>query len=224
MQILLIRHGQTAGDPYEEPDMPASGYLSEDGEKQALALRESLAGERINLIWTSRLGRAIRTAVVALDGHKVPVKHFAFLNEWKPAPEARNATSTVWEKMNEGAGAWEAEETWQSSLGEGTLEFLSRVGPPFLKELSKVGAHSRHGGFAIDDHAHDQTLAVVAHGGTLAILLGFLLKIPPFPVGVFSFELTAVARLQFKKQGSVYYPQLVIPAPHLKQAGCTSRH
>ena len=216
MQILLIRHGQSAGNPYEEPDMPAHGYLSEDGESQARALRETLVAEHINLIWTSKLGRAIRTAAVALDGHKVPVKHFGFLNEWMPSPDVRNVTSTVWEKMNEGAGSWEAEETWKTPLGEGTLEFVARVGPPFLNELSKLGVHARHGGFVLDDHAQDLTLAVVAHGGTLGTLLGFLLKVPPFPVGVFNFELTAVGRLHFKRQGSVWYPQLVVPAPHLK--------
>lgn len=216
MQILLIRHGHSAGNPFEEPEMPAHGYLSEDGENQAVALRKTLASERIDLIWTSKLGRAIRTAAVALDGHKVPVKHFGFLNEWMPAPEARTVNSTVWEEMNKGSDSWEAEDTWKTPLGEGTLEFVARVSPPFLKELSKVGVHARHGGFVVDDYAQHLSLAVVAHGGTLGTLLGFILKIPPFPVGAFSFELTATAHIKLKKQGTVWYPQLTIPAPHVK--------
>ena len=216
MRILLIRHGQSAGDPFAETSMPAHGFLSEHGETQAQALQKTLAAEHISLIWTSKLGRAIRTAAVALDGHKVPVKHFGFLNEWMPAPEARTVNSTAWEKMNEGSDTWEAEETWKTPLGEGTLEFTARVGPSFLKELSKVGVHARHGGFVIDEHAKDLSLAVVAHGGTLGTLLGFLLKVPPFPIGVFNFDLTAVAHITFRKQGSVWYPQLLIPAPHLK--------
>lgn len=216
MQILLIRHGHSAGNPFEEPEYPAHGYLSGDGEKQAEALGRALAAEDIHIVWTSKLGRALRTAAIALDHRQVPVRHFGFLNEWMPNPDSRRVGATEWEKMNADAGSLEAEQTWKTPLGEGTLEFLSRVGPPFLHELANLGVHAKHGGFAIEECAADLNLAVVAHGGTLSSLLGFLLKIPPFPVGGFSFELTAVACIRFKKQGSIHYPQLTIPAPHLR--------
>lgn len=216
MEIYLIRHGQAAGNPYEEPDYPAHGYLSSDGESQASLLREELSDYDISLVWTSKLGRALRTAAIALDHRKIPVRHFAFLNEWMPNRETRNVDSAQWEKMNASAGAMEAEETWKTDLGEGCLDFLARVGPPFLKELAAIGVHARHGGFVISEEAKNLNLAVVAHGGTLGALLGFLLRIPPFPVGCFNFQLTAVAHLHFKQQGSVAYPQLVIPAYHLK--------
>jgi broad specificity phosphatase PhoE len=57
------------------------------------------------------------------------------------------------------------------------------------------------------------TLAVFAHGGSLGSLLGFLLAIPPFPVGRFNFELTGLARIRMHRQRDVWYPQLVIAAP-----------
>ena len=216
MEIFLIRHGHAAGNPYEEPDYPAAGYLSLDGESQAELLREELRDYDISLIWTSKLGRALRTAAIALDHRQIPLRHFAFLNEWMPNKETRTLDSSEWEKMNASAGSWEAEETWKTELGEGCLDFLARVGPPFLKELATVGVHARHGGFVISEEAENLRLAVVAHGGTLSALLGFLLGLPPFPVGGFNFQLTSVAQLHFKKQGSVSYPQLVIPAHHLK--------
>ena len=215
MQILLIRHGHSSGNPFDEPDYPGHGYLSGDGERQAEALKEALRHDPINLVWTSKLGRALRTAAVALDHREIPVRHFAFLNEWMPNPDSRQVGSTEWEKMNADAGVLEAEQTWKTPLGEGTLDFLARLGPPFLHELATLGVHSKHGGFCIEEDAEELCLAVVAHGGTLSALLGFILKIPPFPIGVFNFELTAVARIHFKRQGTVYYPQLVIPASHL---------
>lgn len=211
-----MRHGHAAGNPYEEPDYPAHGYLSEDGENQAGLLREELNAHEITLVWTSKLGRALRTAAVALGHREVPVKHFAFLNEWMPARETRQVDTAEWEKMNLTAGTLEAEETWKTGLGEGCLEFLARVGPPFLRELSEIGVHARHGGFVMDDAVEHDKLAVVAHGGTLSALLAFLLGIPPFPVGCFHFELTSIARIHFKRQGSVFFPQLVIPAYHLQ--------
>jgi broad specificity phosphatase PhoE len=213
MQLLLIRHGRMAGDPYVEPEPPAEGCLSPDGDGQARVLGEKLRDERIDLAWTSTYGRAVRTAHVALEGRGIPLTRFGFLREWIPNRELARADSTQWEVMNEAAAGHHAEQTWKTGLGEGCLEMLARVGPPFLKELEKVGVHARHGGYVLDGRAQDLTIAVFAHGGSLGALLGFLLGIPPFPVSRFSYELTGVARIKMHRQRDVWYPQLTIPAP-----------
>ena len=202
-----------AGDTYAEPDPPAGGYLTEVGEGQARALGGKLIGEKIDLAWSSTYGRAIRTAHLALDGRGIPLTLLAFLREWFPDMATAGADATRWEVMNETARNYHAEQTWKTELGEGCLEMLARVGPPFLKELEKLGVHARHGGYVIEDRAEDLTLAVFAHGGSLSALLGFLLGIPPFPVGRFSFDLTGVARVRMHRQRDVWYPQLVVAAP-----------
>ena len=213
MQILLIRHGKAAGDTYAEPDPPAAGYLTEVGEAQARALGGKLSGEKIDLAWSSTYGRAIRTAHLALEGRGIPLTLLGFLREWFPDMATAGADATRWEVMNEAARNYHAEQTWKTELGEGCLEMLARVGPPFLKELEKLGVHARHGGYVIEDRAEDLTLAVFAHGGSLSALLGFLLGIPPFPVALFSFDLTGVARVRMHRQRDVWYPQLVVAAP-----------
>lgn len=213
MQILLIRHGRTAGDPYAEPEPPAEGFLTADGDEQARALGVKLRGEKIDIAWTSTYGRAVRTAHLALEGRGIPLTRFGFLREWFPNMELARADSTQWEVMNEAAGEYHAEQTWKTDLGEGCLEMLARVGPPFLKELEKIGVHARHGGYVLEKPAQDLTLAVFAHGGSLGALLGFLLGIPPFPISRFGYELTGLARIKMHRQRDVWYPQLVIPAP-----------
>lgn len=212
MEILLIRHGKAAADPYAEPPAPAEGFLSDLGMEQARALGAKLKDEQIDLAWTSTYGRAVFTSHLALEGRNIPVSHFAFLREWLPNLEVAQADGTQWEKINIAAAAYHAEQTWKTDLGEGCLEMLARVGPPFLKELEKIGVHARHGGYIIEEQARDLRLAVFAHGGSLSALLGFLLGIPPFPVGRFSFELTGVARIRMLQQSDVWYPQLVLSA------------
>jgi broad specificity phosphatase PhoE len=211
MEILLIRHGKASGDTYAEPMPPAEGFLSEEGMAQARELGVQLRGEKIDLAWTSPYGRAVFTAHLALEGRGVPTERFSFLREWLPAPELAKADSAEWEKMNVASAEFYAEQTWKTDLGEGCLDMLARVGPPFLKELEKVGVHARHGGYVIEPRAENLRIAVFAHGGSLSALMGFLLNIPPFPVSRFSFELTGMARVRMQSQQGVWYPQLVIP-------------
>ena len=182
------------------------------GIEQARAMGEKLRDETIDLAWTSTYGRAVFTAHLALEGRNVPLSRFSFLREWLPDLETAQADSTQWEKINAAAGDYHAEQTWKTPLGEGCLDMLSRVGPPFLKELEKIGVHARHGGYVLDDCAMDLKLAVFAHGGSHSALLGFLLAIPPFPVSRFSFDLTGLARIRMQRQRDVWYPQLVLPA------------
>ena len=211
MEILLIRHGKAAGDPYAQPEPPADGFLSEEGMRQAMELGRQLKAEKIDLAWTSTYGRAVLTAYLVLEGRGIPLSRFSFLREWLPDLETARADSTEWEKINVAAAKLPAEQTWKTDLGEGCLEMIARVGPPFLKELEKVGIHARHGGYVIEKHAEDLKIAVFAHGGSLGALLGFLLDIPPFPVSRFNFDLTGVARIRMQRQNDVWYPQLSVP-------------
>ena len=210
MEILLIRHGQAAGDPYAEPEFPAEGFLSAEGVRQARELGERLGSQKIDHVWASTYGRAMLTARLAMEGRGIPIERFGFLREWLPDPATAKADTTEWEKLNVAAAALPAEQTWKTAMGEGCLEMLARVGPPFLRELEKLGVQARHGGYVLEKRAEDSVLAVFAHGGSLSALLGFLLGMPPFPVSRFGFELTAIARIRMQKQSDVWYPQLVL--------------
>ncbi|MER6626589.1 histidine phosphatase family protein, partial [Streptomyces sp. NPDC000931] len=60
--LVLVRHGQTewsrAGRHTGRTDLP----LTEEGERQARSVRPLLADHRFELVLTSPLGRAVRTA------------------------------------------------------------------------------------------------------------------------------------------------------------------
>ncbi|CAI6051553.1 histidine phosphatase family protein [Cohnella sp. JJ-181] len=215
MRLTLIRHGHMAGDPFICPERPVAGCLSDDcGILQAEATAEALKNERYDYAFSSPYGRALQTAEIVLDGRDVDIQILPFLYEWMPNRELEKIPSTAFEEMQRQAGDAYAEETWKTDMGEGYYDMCARIIPPFLKELAKIGLHSRMGGFVPEAHAHSLSAAVFAHGGSLSVLLGFLLGVRPFPVGSFSFEHTGVAVIDFAERKGIYYPQLVLPALH----------
>ncbi len=214
MKIILVRHGENGGPPFGCPKRPATGYLSvENGLRQAQELCESLKDVKIDLAFSSPYGRALQTAEIAIGKRNIPIKILPSLKEWTPDMSLEHLPSTEFEKINKMVSEKHAEETWKTELGEGTFDMYARICPPFLKELDAIGIHSRMGGFVIDENARDMVVAVFAHGGSLCILLSFLLGLMPFPIGRFSLKLTGTAVIEYNPCRGIYYPSLVIPAP-----------
>jgi probable phosphoglycerate mutase len=64
-ELWLVRHGETPASR----DRTLAGWtnvpLTEEGERQATALRPRLAGQRFDSVWASDLERALRTARLA---------------------------------------------------------------------------------------------------------------------------------------------------------------
>lgn len=208
MKLLLIRHGRMAGDPYCEPPSPVSGCLHPDGIAQANALRARLEGVPIDAAFSSPYGRAVETAERVLEGRGLAVRRVPGLQEWTPSPEFRNATSTEAGAMAARDAARFAEETWKTELGEGTFDVYARVVPALLGALATEGWHPGMGGWLCDDGAESKTLAVFAHGGSLNAVLAFMLRVPPFPVGAFSFGFCGMAELEFSRRRGVWHPAL----------------
>lgn len=219
MKLHLIRHGRMAGDPYVRPARPVMGCLSPEGVAQAASLGRALRGERLDAAFSSPYGRAMQTAETALAGRDVSLTVVPGLEEWTPSPAFRDATSTVFEAMQERDRERYAEETWKTEQGEGTFDVYARVIPPLLGALAGFGWHHRMGGWVADPGTEDASVAVFAHGGSLNVMLAFLLGVAPFPVGRFSFELTGVATLSFALRRGLFYPSLVLSAPSAGQDG-----
>lgn len=215
MKLTLIRHGDMSGDPFICPERPVKGCLSEElGIPQAKATAEALKNEKFDFAFSSPYGRALQTAEIVLEGRDIDIQIMSYMHEWIPNPELVNLPSTVFEDIQRQAENAYAEETWKTDLGEGTLEMCARIIPAFLKDMDRIGIHSRWGGFVPENDMKDCSVVVFAHGGSLGTLLSFLLGVKPFPVGSFSFEHTGVAVIEFVERKGVYYPKLNIPALH----------
>lgn len=202
------------GDPFCRPGPGVSGCLSADeGIPQAEALQAALLDRPIDLALVSPYGRALQTAEIALRNRDIPITCLDCLVEWQPNPTLADAPSTEYERITAAARDLPPEDTWKTDLGEGCLEFVHRVGPPFQRHLKALGIHRRHGGWILESQAQSLSLAVFAHGGSLNALTGFLLGLPPTPIGFFSFSLTGVLTLDFTERGGVWYPHIRVPAP-----------
>jgi len=67
--ILLIRHGETAWNAVRRLQGHIDIPLNEEGERQARALARALAGEPLDAIVSSDLGRAVQTAQAVASHH-----------------------------------------------------------------------------------------------------------------------------------------------------------
>jgi broad specificity phosphatase PhoE len=211
MILYLIRHAEMAGDPFCCPTTPVSGCLSEpNGIEQASQTAKMMAEKQIDFAISSSYGRALQTAEIVLGSRDIPIKTVHNLHEWYPNLELDKIPSTEFSKMQTIESSKFAEETWKTQLGEGTFDMYARIIPAFLESLSEVGLHQRYGGWHIDEASRDKNIAIFAHGGSLNTILSFILKIPPFPIGSFSFEHTGVAEIKFIENNNVFYPSLVI--------------
>lgn len=89
----------------------------------------------------------------------------------------------------------------------------NRVIVGFQQLMDTLGARLAHGGYVLEDVALDLRIALVAHGGSLGRLLGFLLGVPIQPYAPIAFAHAGVAVVQILRRVDVWYPILVIPQP-----------
>ena len=213
MQVYLVRHGNIAGDPHRHFVPPVQGCLSEKGQAQAASLGRALAGVKVDAIYASPLGRAIQTAHSFADPAGVKIDILPWLIEWRPAHILNGGDDANYEKMMKSASELRPEECWKTEAGEGTYEMAHRIVPGWIQVLKRHGVRAGHGGYLLDNEQDAQRIALVAHGGSLGVLVAFILGIPLRPFAPIQFAETGVAVIDFVKQLDVWYPALKIPAP-----------
>jgi len=163
-KIYLIRHGEI-GDGEERRynghrDVP----LSDRGIDQVMRLSRFLRNAGLQAVYTSDLGRALKSAEIIARVHGVqPVvekglKEYCF-GEWEGM-----TFSEIEKKYPDAFGAWAANPVMFSPVGgESTQGVRNRAITTFEKI---IGRHQ------------DENIAIVSHGGVIRIILCELLGIP----------------------------------------------
>lgn len=225
MELFLIRHGRMTGDPHREyGQAPANlrGCLSQEGEREAAALAEALAGVRFDRVFASTLGRAIQTAEPIARQSGVGVEVLRWLVEWRPATVLGECDVAEYEALQAAARERRPEESWKTPAGEGTLEMAHRVITGFLETIRGLGVRAGHGGYLLDDPDDARRIAMVAHGGSLGMLAGFLLGVTLRPHGPVAFEHVGMAVFSFHRRVDVWYPNLRIAPPFAADVASTA--
>lgn len=162
-RLFLTRHGETVANEGRRFSGHSDVALTTRGKAQARALGRRLRHERIDAAYASDLSRARATAEIALRGRELLVTPQAGLRElcfgdWE---------GLTFQEVREG---WPQEFRQFLSVGEG---FCAPGGEPLDETRARVVAAMNE---IVGRHS-DRNVLVVAHGGTLNILLAYVLGI-----------------------------------------------
>lgn len=208
MELYLIRHGNMKGDPHIHLRPPVTDCLSDTGLRQADALGQALKNVAFSHLYSSPLGRALQTAQAVQGARSIPIQVEDWLVEWTPAHVLAGGDDTRYETMMTRAAALPPEQTWKTEAGESLMQMADRIIPGMQALLARHGAEARHGGLVFADPDKDERVALVAHGGSLNLLMMFLLGLPLKPGSWFQFQETGVAVIGFHRVVDVWYPHL----------------
>ncbi|MFC1953921.1 histidine phosphatase family protein [Chloroflexota bacterium] len=162
-KILLVRHGVTEYNSlykfcgYSDIDLNAHGF------KQVEKLRNRLANEKIDAVYSSDLKRAVSTAKIVSSEHNVELATYPELREISYGHLEGLTFEEIKNKYPEVA---ESITNFNLSLsfpgGESFTEFIART----LRFMEKL-----------NEHTEEQTILIASHGGPLTTLVCELLGI-----------------------------------------------
>lgn len=185
MKLIIVRHGHTDALENNIVQGHRTGGLNELGKKQAAKVAQRLAAEKIDIMYSSDLDRAVETTKAIQKNHPhLDVKYDQRLREnntgiyeGKPRAEmiaAREATGVDWKH-------------WRPEEGESFEDLFVRV-KGWFKDVA-----TKHRG---------QTVLVVAHGGVIRSLLTFLFDGPNYRFNpAFGHENTGLTVIDLEDSG-----------------------
>ena len=179
MRILIIRHG----DPNYVNDT-----LTEKGWKEALCLAEKLAGDKLDYIYVSPLGRAKDTASVTLKMLGKEAVEYEWLREFAPKikrPDLSEGQRKVaWDWLPQD---WTAVDDFYTYDKWQEVECLEEAGvraeyewvTASFDELIAEHGYCREGRYYRAEKPNHDTLVFFCHFGLECVLLSRLLNVSP---------------------------------------------
>jgi broad specificity phosphatase PhoE len=167
MNLLIVRHGETTwnreGRYQGRTDVP----LSDEGEAQARALGQRLAGLPISIALTSPLARTRRTAEAVLGDREVVLEPEAALIEISHGKWEGQLASDIEHSHAEMFGTWRTRPDRHVPAGpdaETLGDVEERAWPVLVRTCARLGA--------------DETALIVAHDAVNRVLLCRVLGLP----------------------------------------------
>jgi len=190
VKLLLIRHGESVGNAEGRMQGQFDSPLTDYGRDQARALLVRLQGEgwKPSVIYASDLCRAAETASILVAGLDAPVTLDTRLREY----DIGVLSGVIWREV-------EAlyPELWRKlQQRDGSSVIPGEEGlAAFHERLSSMAAD------ILSAHQEGETVAVVAHGGSLGMILVYLLQIAPRRPSPFRFDNTSLSVVEIGPRG-----------------------
>ncbi len=164
-RLYLVRHGATSRTAEDRFSGNAGVDLSEEGRRQVHHLAERLAGESIAAAYSSPLSRAVETAEILCQPHRLTPVICDGLQEISHGHWEGLSRAEVEARFGDEYRLWEADPfTFAPRGGESGLSVLARS-LPVIREM--VTAHA------------SQNILLVSHKATLRLILSSLLGFDP---------------------------------------------
>ena len=199
-RLLLVRHGINKLNNARRFWGKTDVALSHKGIHQAEKLRDRLATEKINAIYTSNLSRARATAEIIAAKHKAGITTLDELSElnfgWVEGLTFEEI-SRLHPELAEVLNDWKTRPKFPG--GESLDELNSRV-QRFLNQLQK--------------HKPSETILIVAHAGTLRLIICNLLEIELEHWRQMQLDFASLSILETYPQGAIL--NLLNDVSHLK--------
>lgn len=177
-RVILIRHGESVWNNEGRIQGWSDSPLSERGREQAALVARRLAAAGISAVYASPLLRARETADVIADKLGLKVEVDERLKELMLGELEGLTSEEVREQYPHVAHGWREDAWWVPIPGGERFRAFRRRVVEAMNEITE-----RHA---------DETIAVVAHGGSIGVWLAELLGLHPDKRLPFWLENTAV--------------------------------
>ncbi|WP_030397437.1 MULTISPECIES: histidine phosphatase family protein [Kitasatospora] len=164
-RIVLWRHGQTSWNLESRFQGTTDIELTEEGVLQARRAARMLSGLRPDLLVSSDLSRARRTADELAEVTGLDVQHHEGLRETYAGSWQGLTNAEIRARFPGEFAAWSQGEPVRRGGGELATEVADRAVPVVLDAVGKLPENG--------------TLVVVSHGGTIRTVLGRMLGLEP---------------------------------------------
>lgn len=188
-RLILVRHGDTELNSAERYWGSTDVRLSGAGLRQAERLRDRLATERIDAIYSSDLKRAMVTAETIASRHHLEVITCVELREMNFGELEGLNFSEISRLYPEVTKLWlERSPKLKCPGGDSIEDFNQRVSR-FLPRL--------------ENHTPQETVLIVAHSGPLRSLLCYLMGIGPERRWQFRLDMASLSILATYPEGAI---------------------
>ncbi|MCR5226518.1 MAG: phosphoglycerate mutase family protein [Eubacterium sp.] len=209
MRLIFVRHG--------EPDY-INDTLTPNGIQQAQNTSKRLAGEYISEVYSSPMGRAMKTASYTAEMLGLEVKPLDFMHEidWDNHPWTTAFKLLAEEPELMHGDGWREHELFRGDVCISYYDMIGREFDKFLENfgLVRTGAvyredttlNNRESGY----DSHDKTIALFAHGGSGAVMFSHLLNVSfPYALTTLPYGVCSVSIIEFDaKIDGIVIPRL----------------
>jgi len=163
--LFIIRHGQTVDNLENRIQGHTDSPLTELGLRQAEAVADRLASESFAAIYSSDLGRAVRTAEIVASRHALPVQTTPLLRELNLGVAQGLTGKEFAQQYPEEYRLWSTSSVTHRPPGAESIESLTARCRQFIEQVTR-------------DHKDGEKLAVVGHSGSQRGLVCAALDLP----------------------------------------------